>query len=84
MKKLTKVLTVSAIAVGTAVVLKKVFEKDLVQDKFKEKAALDYLKEQYGEDALEGKKVKLVNKDDHATKGTIAKDIAEYNFNKDE
>ena len=74
-------LTAAAV-VGAGIIIKKVIERDLVQDKVKEYDAMDYLKDKYGEEALEGKKILIVNDDDHATKTTIAKDVVDYELNK--
>ncbi|CAM3717572.1 hypothetical protein ERUR111494_08430 [Erysipelothrix urinaevulpis] len=84
MKTINKVLAVSAIAVGTAYVLKKVLEKDIIQDKFKEKDAMAYLKEKYGDEALDGKKILIVRDEDHPTKATIAKDVVDYSIHKED
>ena len=84
MKKITKVLATTAVLVGTAYLIKKVIDGDVIQDKFREKAALDYLKEKYGEDVMEGKKIQIVNEDSHADRATIAKDVVDYNLHKED
>ncbi len=84
MKKFNKVLAVTAVAVGTAFVVKKILEKDIIQDKLKEKDALSYLKDKYGEEALEGKKILIVDESEHANKATIAKDVVDYEIHKED
>ena len=84
MNKLTKVLATTALVVGSAYVIKRILDGDVIQDKFREKAALDYLKEKYGDDVMEGKKIQIINDDSHADKVDIAKDIADYNMHKED
>lgn len=84
MKKITKALATTAVLVGTAYVIKKVIDGDVIQDKFREKAALEYLREKYGDDAMEGKKIQIVREDSHADKATIAKDVVDYNLHKED
>ncbi|WP_331836063.1 hypothetical protein [Erysipelothrix piscisicarius] len=82
MNKLFKVAFGAAAVLGVGVIVKKVIEKDIIQDKVKEREALNYLKEKYGEDALEGKKIMIVNDDHTVTQADIAKDVLEYEINK--
>ncbi|HEY4537729.1 MAG TPA: hypothetical protein VIG45_04655 [Erysipelothrix sp.] len=82
MKRSTKIMLTAAAVVGAGVIIKKVMERDIIQDKVKEYDALDYLTDKYGEEALAGKKILIVNDDDHATKSTIAKDVVDYELHK--
>lgn len=82
MNKLFKVAIGAAAVLGIGVVVKKIIEKDIIQDKVKEREAMNYLKDKYGEEALDGKKIMIVN-DDHAViQADIAKDVLEYEINK--
>ncbi|CAM2764286.1 hypothetical protein ERTO105960_01985 [Erysipelothrix tonsillarum] len=78
MKKLFKVAVGAAAVMGVGLVVKKIIEKDVIQDKVKEREAMNYLKDKYGEEALNGKKIMIINNDEPVTKTDIAKDIVEY------
>lgn len=82
MNKLFKVAIGAAAVLGTGVVVKKIIEKDIIQDKVKEREAMNYLKDKYGEEALDGKKIMIVNDDHAVTQADIAKDVLEYEINK--
>lgn len=82
MNKLFKVAIGSAAVLGIGVVVKKIIEKDIIQDKVKEREAMNYLKDKYGEEALDGKKIMIVNDDHAVTQADIAKDVIEYEINK--
>ena len=84
MKKTVKVIATVAAVAGTAILVKKLLEGDVIQDKFKERDALDYLKDKYGDDIMDGKKIMIVNDEDHAGKATIAKDLVDYNMHKED
>lgn len=78
MNKLFKVAIGAAAVLGIGVVVKKIIEKDIIQDKVKEREAMNYLKDKYGEEALDGKKIMIVNDDHAVTQADIAKDVLEY------
>ncbi|AGN23976.1 hypothetical protein PT250_03295 [Erysipelothrix rhusiopathiae] len=82
MNKLFKVAIGAAAVLGIGVVVKKIIEKDIIQDKVKEREAMNYLKDKYGEEALDGKKIMIVNDDHAVTQADIAKDVLEYEINK--
>ncbi|MDE8208174.1 hypothetical protein [Erysipelothrix rhusiopathiae] len=82
MNKLFKVAIGAAAVLGIGVVVKKIIEKDIIQDKVKEREAMNYLKDKYGEEALDGKKIMIVNDDHAVTQVDIAKDVLEYEINK--
>lgn len=84
MKRTLKVLAITGVVVGSAYAIKKLLEGDVIQDKFKEKDALDYLTEKYGDDVMDGKKIQIVNDDSHAGKATLAKDFADYQVHKED
>lgn len=82
MNKLFKVAIGAAAVLGIGIVVKKIIEKDIIQDKVKEREAMNYLKDKYGEEALDGKKIMIVNDDHAVTQADIAKDVLEYEINK--
>lgn len=84
MKKTFKVIATTAAIVGTALIVKKLLEGDVIQDKFKEMDAMDYLREKYGDDVMDGKKIQIVNEDSHADKTTLAKDLVDYKMHKED
>ena len=84
MKRTFKVIATTAAIVGTALIVKKLLEGDVIQDKFKEMDAMDYLREKYGDDVMDGKKIQIVNEDSHADKATLAKDLVDYKMHKED
>ena len=84
MKRTFKVLAVTGVVVGTAFAIKKLLEADVIQDKLKEKDALDYLRDKYGDDIMEGKKIQIVNDDSHTDKMDLAQDLIDYEMHKED
>ncbi|QIK70362.1 hypothetical protein G7062_08650 [Erysipelothrix sp. HDW6C] len=65
-------------AIGTVVLLKKTLEAYPRADRRRERELESYLKEKYGEEVLEGKRIRIVDEDEPMTKTRIAKDILQY------
>lgn len=86
MKKLTKNLLLGAAVLGAAAyVTHQLFNDDSkLRMRRKERDAFDYLVEKHGEEAMKGKKVVIVDENDHATKLDVAKDVVDYKVHKEE
>lgn len=79
-KKLIAAVSIigASVAVASGIVLYKLMKDDYFSNKSKAKDAKEYLIEKYGEEALQGKKIIVVDEDKPVTRTRIAKDILQY------
>lgn len=81
--KMRNVALGAAIVGGAAFIVNRLRKGDgALSTHHKEKEAHQYLVDVYGEEAMEGKKVMIVDEDDHASKTDIAKDVVDYELHK--
>lgn len=74
MSRSSKILLTAIGIAGVGAATYYFLKREEIQNKSKEKVAMEYLKEVYGEEALAGKKLVLIDENDHTTKTDIAKD----------
>lgn len=66
MNRTGKILLAAIGIAGVGAAAYYLLKREELQRKSKEKAAMDFLRETYGEEALEGKKILLVDEDESA------------------
>lgn len=78
MSRSSKILLTAIGIAGVGAATYYFLKREEIQNKSKEKAAMEYLKEVYGEEALAGKKLVLIDENDYTDKTDIAKDVIDY------
>lgn len=65
-------------AVGSFLFFKKLKEERYFEKRRLEKDAVAFIREKYGEDALDGRRIQIIDEDQPITKTQIAEDLIRY------